>query len=167
MLLDRYFEKLASEKTRRRPKAILPLSPPKFAAGLKQVLGRSATKPSLVFSRREGGPKRAAQPAPSRRQMILDDYLTNKIQEETGGIKQHSEQMAKPAPFKRIRMILDGYLENFDFVKGASKRPPKRAASPTPFRRISTILDGYLDNLFEKQAGLGWFIRNRALIPQY
>ena len=65
-------------------------------------------------------------------------------------------------------MILDDYLDNNSIGgEGEAKKHSERAATPTPFRRIYTILDGYLDNLFEKQVGLGWFIGNRALIPQY
>jgi len=201
MLLDRYFEKLASDRPKARPRGILPQAPPKFAAGLKQMHRRFAQKPLLVFSRREVGSKNAAQPISSMKRMILDDYF-DKLRKEKGSIKQHTEKAAQPAPtkpfrmilddyfdnllgrkggpkqhseqvakpslFRRIHMILDDYLDN-NFIggKGEAKRQSESAASPTPFRRIYTILDGYIDNLFEKNAGFGWFIGNRALIPQF
>jgi len=159
MLLDMYFVKLASDRPKARPMGILPPAPPKFAAGLRQVHGSVVPKPLLVFSRREGGSNRAAQPAPSMKRMILDDYLTNKIQGEKGGIKQHSEQVVKPSLCRRIHMILDDYLDNNSIGgEGEAKKHSERAASPTPFRRIGMILDEYI---FEKNAGLG-FIGNRA-----
>jgi len=145
MLLDRYFEKLATEKPKARTRDTLPSAPPKFAEGLRQLHGRAAQKHLLVFSRREGGSKRAARPVPPMKRMILDDYF-DKLQEEKGGIKQHSEKAAQPAPSRPFRMILDDYFDNLLGRKGGPKQHSEQVVKPSLCRRIHMILDDYLDN---------------------